>query len=149
VQRPRPDDARAAPPAVRIPGATTHLGVGRATRARRDTRVGRKRSRSEGGAALGTATGLTHGAPSSLAHVLVILTFESAAAAAVARDGLTFTYRVQSSARGTREELSPAMLATVRIAGPNARVDVREGNAPRGEGRRLHAAARRRTKKKP
>lgn len=49
---------------------------------------------------------------------------------AAAQDGVTFTYRVQSSARGTREQPSPAMLATVRVAGPNARVDVREGGAP-------------------
>jgi hypothetical protein len=52
------------------------------------------------------------------------------AAPAAAQDGVTFTYRVQSTARGTREEPSPAMLATVRIAGPNARMDFREGSAP-------------------
>ena len=66
----------------------------------------------------------------ALVPLAVALAAPPLAGPAAAQDGVTFTYRVQSSTRGTREEPSPAMLATVRVAGPNARMDFREGGAP-------------------
>jgi hypothetical protein len=49
---------------------------------------------------------------------------------AAAQDGVTFTYRVQSTAGERRDQPSPSILATVRLAGPNARMDFREGSMP-------------------
>lgn len=54
------------------------------------------------------------------------------AASAAAQNGLTFGYRVQSAAGARRAggEPAPDMVATVRIAGTNARMDFREGGTP-------------------
>lgn len=56
----------------------------------------------------------------------------AAPSAATAQDGVTFTYRVQGTAARQGNAPAAGMLATVRIAGGNARVDFREGGGPLG-----------------
>lgn len=62
------------------------------------------------------------------------------AARAPFADGLTFTYRVQSTAATERAQAqdrtapSPSMLGTVRMSGANARLDFREGGTPMTQG---------------
>lgn len=84
-------------------------------------------------------------APRALrAHAIATLALGGAVAAlpprgtAAQAGGATFTYRVQStaSARAAADAKRPGgtpapdMLATVRMAGPNARIDFREGGLP-------------------
>lgn len=56
----------------------------------------------------------------------------------VAADGITFTYRIQSSASARAQEKggapSPNMVGTVRMSGGNARMDFREGSMPMTQG---------------
>lgn len=70
----------------------------------------------------------------AIAAALAAAALLSARPAAQAQSGVTFTYRVQSTAaaRDARSgnAPSPNMIATVRMSGGNARMDFREGSMP-------------------